>query len=142
MAEQMIARGLMKTMVPPIWSWHSCGAIGKPPDQGRIRSLFPMGSARNVLIALEVPKHLALLSYYGDWFELVFARSNATSSSATVALPKAERMFDVKLNKRKPWGEANSFDIQASLPYLSRSWVKRILPVEQGAETRRSRRKT
>ena len=77
-------------------------------------------------IEVDAPDHLVLLSDYGVWNEILDECIDA-DGDASKTDPMGnnwERVFQVNLDEREPWGGSNNEDTQACLPYIERSWVR------------------
>jgi len=131
MAKEMVRRAYQRRPIAPIWAWHSCNALNCGPDQKVIEDLHGYGGPNLILLEVEAPDHLALLSGYGDWNDVLdeFIIAQGENRSVDPVARNYSRIFDVSLNRIGPW-EANSNDIQACLPHLDLTWVRSTKPIE------------
>jgi hypothetical protein len=136
MARQMVRRGCCARPVAPIWAWHSCGAVGRAPDETTVDSYYCGLAGRTAYsIEMDVPERLVLLSSYGVWNEILDEVIVAGGGQVIgidgeeTELPRVENwedVFCVRLDNREPWGEANHYDIQACIPYVDHEWIRGI----------------
>jgi hypothetical protein len=123
MAAQMVLRGVAARPVPPVWAWHSCGAVGRPPSALDVDLLWPEGRS-GVRIELRAPARLVLLSDYTGWNDVLDRSWDALERGAPPKTAGWERIFEVDLGAR-PWRRSGERgDIQACLPYLDLAWVR------------------
>lgn len=146
MAHQMVQRGCCRRPVAPIWAWHSCGALGRAPDTDTVESYCGSNGHTIWIIEFDAPEKLVLLSHYGIWNDILGEVSCAQGGrnigendeeESAPHVEKWERVFQIQLDGRRPWGQENYHDIQACVPYLDRAWVRRTkrheLPLYDGA---------
>lgn len=126
----MVRRGICKRCVAPIWAWHSCGAVGQPPDQSDIEALLPCDGSTGVRIELDVPLDLVVLSNYGAWDDVLDQSIDAADARCDFApsIDDWHRVFDVNLSDREPWAGENHYDVQACVPHVGLEWVRNLEP--------------
>lgn len=133
MAEQMVIRGVADKPSAPIWAWRSYEGKGRRPDMRTLWSYEPQ-----VRITLSVPDELALLSDFDAWHAVLndcYLSVTETEDEESERLAAAgcltralieeswSRVFHLNLDGN--WiGSPDT--IQACLPYLDLSWVRRV----------------
>ena len=113
----------------PFWCWHSCnGTYNAPPTVGTASLLIGdwKYAKSTVLVELNVPDELCLLSSYSIWNDALddFLEYKRT----TIQGSKFAAMFDEPLLKH------SMDDIQAVIPYIMSDWIVDIrnLPASEG----------
>jgi hypothetical protein len=71
MVQQMSRRGVPTHGSPPIWGWHPCGSFEHGPTADTVGPLFGGSPWEGVILTLEIPKKLVVLSDYGRWCDLI-----------------------------------------------------------------------
>jgi hypothetical protein len=107
----------------PIWAWHSCGKVGGPPTRGTARSLLSDLDLKleNVVIELDCPDSIPLLSSYAGWNRYFLTNDR----------PDAKTIFRYRVEELVPGTELpDQDDIQACLPCIDPEWVVSCRPLE------------
>jgi hypothetical protein len=111
----------------PVWGWHSCnGRRGSPPTVGTLAMLmgdWNFHTASQVVLELEIPDRLALLSSYDRWNQ---AMDDALDRGLNDIDPRFQNMFD------RPLLRSGTDDIQAVIPYVERSWIIGVRSLPEG----------
>jgi len=125
MAAQWRARMRGPLDAAPIWCWHSCnGQIGAPPTVGTAAMLlgdWDYWATSMVVVELDVPSDLALLSSYYRWNQAVDEAFDASEDD--ICTRNFVDMFDAPLMKH------DTDDIQAVIPEICASWVIAMRPL-------------
>jgi hypothetical protein len=106
----------------PVWAWHSVKKLDGKPDYDCGRSLLSDVEIEGgiVLLELEVPDYLCLLSRYDLWNELMYDLfEDREPNPKRVELCFSPVLTDKTRQSRKLYS-----DIQATFPYLDASWLK------------------
>jgi hypothetical protein len=102
----------------PVWGWHSCnGQHGSPPTVGTLASLmgdWNFHAPSRVVLELDVPDRLALLSSYYRWNRAI---DDVMERGLKDIEPKFQNMFDTPVLRHR------DDDIQAVIPYVERNWI-------------------
>lgn len=111
----------------PVWAWHSCnGRRGSPPTVGTLAMLmgdWNFHTASQVVLELEIPDRLALLSSYDRWNRAIY---DAMERGLNDIGPKFQNMFDTPVLRHR------DDDIQAVIPYVERSWILDVRSLPEG----------
>ncbi len=122
-SEQMEQRGIPCEGNAPIWAWHSCGKLGQAPTLSTARNLLSdlELEAGVKTIELECPDHLALLSNYGPWNDILDQHTMAKDGPPTISSATIEALFSINPLSLEPYES-----IQATLPYIKTAWVVEV----------------
>ena len=132
MAEQMRERGIDTDGHAPVWAWHSCEAWRQPPGNGTIEAQVGGEERRGVVLTLDVPDEVVLLSVYGPWNEILDRGTSPMPPAELAAYANGLKrpLFDVDQPRNERWGDDNKLDIQACLPFLDRDWLAEVRPYD------------
>ncbi len=122
MATQMEQRGIMLEGKAPIWAWQSCQTQGHGPTIATALEQFTDFQLLNgvVLLEMEVPDHLCLLSTFSGFLQLL----DEVIDYGDIRHPEAHQdMFQLP----EVLEEDN---IQASIPYIRSEWLLDIRSVD------------
>ncbi len=109
MASEMVAAGIPIEAGPPVWLWCDEPDAGTVAD--RAFQVARQGEPERglVVLTIEAPDALVLLSSYSAWIE-------------RLADPSSRRPFD-------PVPDLGPTDLQGCLPYLHPDWVRSSRPL-------------
>ena len=129
MADEMARQGIGSCGHPPIWLWHSCDGWRRPPGPATIEMYVCDAERQGIVLTVDVPDGLALLSAYGPWNEVLDAADGGSSSASKRAEALRDRLFDISGLEGRRWRDGRR-DVQACVPYLDREWLVEVRPYD------------
>ncbi len=134
MIAQMRQRGIGDGQTPPVWAWYKWGPPKFSRPDLRSRSFASAGTPL-VMMKLDVPDNLVLLSCYTKWHIPLnhgYLSENEADDEAFEkrGAPEAEveaswhRVFDIQFGDPKWIGRRETREVQACIPELRPEWVK------------------
>ena len=122
MADQWSQRIGLALDTAPFWCWHSCnGKLFSPPTVGTAAGLlgdYAHHRESTVVVELDVPQDLCLLSSYFVWNQAV--EDLWENNRPNIRTAEYEQMFVSPLLKH------DADDIQGVIPYILSNWVIEI----------------
>ncbi len=122
MAVEMERNGIHLNGYAPVWGWHSCGNWYKGPTVRLAMDMLTDYQLLNgmVVLEMEVPDELCLLSTYSGFIELL-----------DEVIDYGEiRHADCHFNMFSLPVILDNDDIQAAIPYIRSEWVLDIRPID------------
>ncbi len=122
MANEMERNGIPLSGHAPVWAWHSCAQWHKGPTVGTAMNQLTDYQLLNgmVIIEMNAPDELCLLSSYGGFIELL---DEVIDYGEIKHADCHFDMFSLPL-------ELNHNDIQAAIPFVQRDWIIEIRPID------------
>lgn len=113
----------------PIWLWYEWEGIRKRPDMRSFGRYWAEKGTPIVLLTVDVPSHLIVLSDFDQWHIVLgngyLALSKEEEKNPVLPKEKSwERIFDLSI-RTEYWGLEENKSIQATTWEIRKEWVKK-----------------